>query len=296
MIRLLLNRPLFPLKYITFSRTIASRSIFVFVMLLLLNGCCPKIRYLDSTVPFFTNSFAAQDPSPVDTIKVVSFNIEYGKRMELAVKEFNNAQVLRNADIILLQEIDENDMRMLAKSLKLNSVYYPSVQHVHGENFGNGVFARWSIQNHGKIILPHPNPICGHSRTAVFADIQLYGRLVRIYSTHTEVSSLGLDKRVDQFKTILSSVPDSIGYVIIGGDFNTMAGSTAFTMDSLALKKCFRRATRDIHYTMSSLSGVLKFNLDHIYVRGFSPLESGIYKDSKSSDHKPLWTKIRIEE
>jgi len=269
---------------------------FVFLSsLIFLVGCCPKIRYMENDRPFYSETTPLFQVLPKDTLKIVSFNIEYGKRMEQAVEEFKEAKELRDADIIFLQEIDENDVAMLAKALKLNSIYYPSVRHVHGENFGNGILSRWPFKNHGKIILPYPNPICGHSRSAVFGDITLDGRTLRLYSTHTEVSSLGLEKRIAQFKTILSSVPDSLQYAIIGGDFNTMAESTIETMDSLAFDTGFVRATQNISYTVSSFLGILKFNLDHIYVRGFSPLGSDIYKDSKSSDHKPIWTKIIIE-
>ena len=263
---------------------IVSLSFFLFLV-----GCCPKIRYMDSDGPFYSETAPFLPVLAKDTLKVVSFNIEYGKRMEQAVKEFKETKELQDADIIFLQEIDQNDVAMLAKALQLNSIYYPSVQHVHGENFGNGILSRWPIKNHGKIILPYPNPICGHSRTAIFGDISLGNRTLRVYSTHTEVSSLGLEKRLAQFKTILSTVPDSLCYAIIGGDFNTMAESTIERMDRLALGKGFLRATKNIPYTVSSFLGALKFNLDHIYVRGFTALKSGIDKSAKSSDHQPVW-------
>ena len=265
------------------------------VLLALAESCCPEIRYLQPDGPFYETALAPKSPAANDTLDIVSFNIQYGKRIGRAVEEFREALVLRRADIILVQEIDENDMQKIARALRLNSVYYPSVLHVHGEHFGNGILTSLPILRHGKIILPYPNPICGHSRTAVFADLDWNNTSVRVYCAHTEVPSLGREKRLKQFEAILNSLPDSITHAVIGGDFNTLAESTVDTMDSLAKQRGLARVTRGVRYTVSSVLGILKFNLDHIYTRGFGLLDSGTYEDSKSSDHIPVWVKIRAK-
>ena len=117
-------------------------------------------------------------------------------------------------------------------------------------------------------------------------------------SVHLEVNSLAVNKRIDQVRALLSAIPDSIDHVIIGGDFNTMVQNTIDSVDSMLKNSGYLNATKNIEYTISSMPfGWLKLKLDHIYVKGFDEINSGIIKESRASDHYPVWTKlIKIRE
>jgi endonuclease/exonuclease/phosphatase (EEP) superfamily protein YafD len=41
--------------------------------------------------------------------------------------------------------------------------------------------------------------------------------------------------------------------------------------------------------------GLLKFELDHIFSRGFEVMSAGKVKEAKASDHIPVWTVLKIK-
>ena len=53
-------------------------------------------------------------------IKVVSYNISFAEHIDLAIQELGEFE---DADVILLQEMDEAGTELVAKSLKYDYVY-----------------------------------------------------------------------------------------------------------------------------------------------------------------------------
>jgi len=67
--------------------------------------------------------FAQYSDGPSDfsgVIKVISYNISFAEHIDLAIRELGEFE---DADVILLQEMDEAGTELVAKSLKYDYVY-----------------------------------------------------------------------------------------------------------------------------------------------------------------------------
>jgi len=229
-----------------------------------------------------------------DTIKVVSYNIEYGEKIEQAVADLQTDPDLRDADILLLQELDPDGVAALAEALQCNHVYYPaSVSPHHGRRFGNAVLSRWPIVGSRLVVLPHGMLVTGHRRVATMADIDLGGEIVRAVSVHTATIILPQERRLAQVQAVADSLVEWEGPLVIGGDFNSITQYEVFR-----IRRIFRRdGCRPVRLPAGeTIKGWLPklFNqqpvLDHLFFRGLETAAAGIGRQALASDHYPIWT------
>ncbi len=118
--------------------------IYVFMLALMATSCGTINNYLDPEGPRLEGDYADCAPRETapDTVKVISYNVKYGKKVSTAIEELRTVPYLSLADIILLQEMDGEGARLVADSLDLEYVYYPaSVHKAHGRDFGNAVLS-----------------------------------------------------------------------------------------------------------------------------------------------------------
>src|SRR5258707_14905928 len=91
-----------------------------------LAGCASVHNYLEPEGPRYAggpNPMSAAPPRADGSLRVVSFNIEYAKRIPEAIAALR-ADGLRGADVIALQEMDAPGTAAVAEALGLNYVYY----------------------------------------------------------------------------------------------------------------------------------------------------------------------------
>jgi endonuclease/exonuclease/phosphatase family metal-dependent hydrolase len=240
-------------------------------------------RYADAPPPHLVHD------NPADTLKVVSFNVAFAVEIDSALKVLRTDPGVSDADIVLLQEMDNRATRYIARSLGMWYVYYPSSRHFkHGRDFGNAVLSRWPIVADRKIILPHVARLYKTMRTATAASIVIGRDTVRVYSAHLgTIANINAQQRVEQLNTILA---DAAGYrrVILGGDMNdTAVGQTAAASG-------YAWPTREGPPTATI------GRLDHIFVRGLSiPQENaaGTVLDNRgASDHRPIWARAVLRQ
>jgi endonuclease/exonuclease/phosphatase family metal-dependent hydrolase len=189
---------------------------------------------------------------------------------------------LVDADVVLLQEMDEAGAQRTADALGMGYVYYPAMlSRSTGRHFGNAVLSRWPILSDEKLVLPHLAVFGQTQRIAVIATIQVGGRRLRVYSVHlaTAMDQAERDRR-DQMRAIL----DDAGlhpYVVIGGDLNSQG------LAAMAEERGFTWPTREGPWTAPV------GRLDHIVFRGLVPpatAASGTVEDNRgASDHRPVW-------
>ena len=263
-----------------------------------LNGCTMQ-RYLHNYTHLNKPRYASLNFSPKrnyqkENIKVLSYNIKYAKKIDKAINILKKYEKLKDADIILLQEMDKKGVEKISSELKYNYIYYPAVIHpIHGKDFGNAVLSRWPIISDQKIILPHFNS--NKQRIAVGATIDIDGKRIMAFSLH-----LGIFVKPDQRKVIMdgviSTIPDEIKHCVIGGDFNTFTKKDRKNIRDAFLIANFKSATKDLGWTNRNWSLLNRKNiLDHIYIRGMETIETGKIEDRSASDHLPIWTKLRFE-
>ncbi len=235
----------------------------------------------------FRDSFLSNPPLKADSLKVVSFNIEWGAAIPEAVLQLEQSPPLQNIDVLLLQEVHAPGTKTIARALGMNYVYFPVVRHPrHGQDFGNAILSPWPIGTSEKILLPHGAPLIGTRRIAVRSTVKIANDSVLVYNVHTATPVSSHSVRQEQVQTVLESVPDEAPLVIAGGDFNTAWQSNIHALDTAFGEKGFRSATHTIDVT--SFKGPHGFKLDHIYVRGFTLIRAGAV-DTDASDHRIVW-------
>ena len=250
----------------------------------LLAGCRTGRNYPDATGPRHAGGptgGASPQPARGDTIHVVSFNIAFGRRADSAIKLFKSDPALRNADVVLLQEMDAPSTRRVANALGFWYVYYPAIFSLTTQrDFGNAVLSRWPIIEDEKIVLPHVSRYARTQRTATAATIRIGTSNLRVYSTHlSTIFDIRSSARRDQLRAILA---DAAKYprVIIGGDMNSSV------VGRLAQDMGYEWPTeRGPHTTAGG-------RWDHIFFKGLTTPGSATGTVSRirgASDHRPVW-------
>ncbi len=251
-------------------------------------GCRTGLNYGRPEGPRYSGGAASAATAPTragDTLRVVTFNIELGRRVDSALVVLTTEPALRGADVVLLQEMDEAGTQRIAAALRMAYVYYPaSVRRSTHREFGNAVLSRWPIVADAKLVLPHIGRLARTERTATAATIRVDSVLVRVYSTHLGTFfQVGGGGRRDQLRTILADA-DRFPRVILGGDMNS-AG-----VGRLAEELGYAWPTRRERHT-DKLG-----RLDHIFLRGLDVPDSaaaGIVRDNHhASDHRPVWARV----
>ena len=247
-------------------------------------GCAPTINYSDRSGPRYAGSHAGlTEPGG---LRVVTFNVRYGRQAVAAAELLRNDPRLSGADVIALQEMDEVGTELIARALSMNYVYYPAAIHpVARRNFGNALLSRWPLEDDVKLVLPHRGRLRRSERIAVGATMRIPGREpVRVYSVHLEtpVGISGRSRR-DQAQAILA---DAAPYprVIVAGDFNSRGILEVFARHG------FGWLTRRVGRTIS------RFSWDHVAVRGFQLRDcasvGALANARKISDHRPVWADL----
>jgi endonuclease/exonuclease/phosphatase family metal-dependent hydrolase len=257
---------------------------FLFVLGVLAD-CRTGRNYSSSEGPRYAGHPKAPDPGAIrdtTTLRLVSFNIEFALHVDSAVAVLASNPALRDADVLLLQEMDEKATRRIADSLHLWYVYYPAIFHLRTHRlFGNAVLSRWPIVEDQKIVLPHVSRFVRTQRTATAATIRVGQSLVRVYSTHLgTMTDVAPAARGDQLRAIIA---DASRYprVVIGGDMNDPAVG---------------HIARELGYSWPTQRGPstsLLGRLDHIFLRGLGSPDTAaagtVLDVGSASDHLPVW-------
>lgn len=251
-------------------------------------------NYDDPEGPKFEGAYSPGRTNFDGELKVVSWNIAFANDIEQAIHDLQEAPDLRDADILLLQEMDEIGTEMIARTLGYNYVYYPASVHSHTDrNFGNAVLSKWPIEMSEKIILPHHSPKNDQIRIAVRALLTIDGKQVPVYSVHTETIWLDNESRADQITYLTEIVESDEPHVIVGGDFNTITLKDELFLNEQMAAAGLEDMTKNIGNTFEL--GRVGLMLDHIFARGMTHLDAGVWQESDASDHDPVWAKMKID-
>jgi len=255
----------------------------VLLLAALLCGCRTGRSYTDPAGPRYAGGARVDSmQAAIDTLRLVTFNIEFAVRVDSAIAVLTSEPAVRGADVILVQEMDGDGTKRLAEALGLAYVYYPAIYHLRTKrDFGNAVLSRWPIVDDDKLTLPRVSRYAGTHRIATAATIRIGASLVRVYSTHLgTVADIGAAARAEQMRAIID---DAARYerVVIGGDMN------AFAVGSVA---------RERGYTWPTEHGPHTTRLgrwDHIFLKGLVSPDSGgagtVLDVRHASDHRPVW-------
>ncbi|HUP88978.1 MAG TPA: endonuclease/exonuclease/phosphatase family protein [Longimicrobiales bacterium] len=255
----------------------------------LLAGCVTGQNYIEPAGPRYGGGQPVSSaPARLrgDTLYVVSYNIKFSIAIDSAIAAFRIEPEMRNADIVLLQEMDEDGTRRIAEALRMPYVYYPAqLRKNTGKDWGNAVLSRWPILTDSKLVLPNRAGLGRTLRTATATTLLIGSDTVRVYSTHLgTIMNVTPSGRREQLEAILEDAR-RFDNVIIGGDMNSE------TVGEYAGQQSFVWPTRNI--PRSNPGG----HLDHFFLKGFVLPESAagtVLDNHHSSDHKPIWVKALL--
>jgi endonuclease/exonuclease/phosphatase family metal-dependent hydrolase len=217
------------------------------------------------------------------TLRVVTFNLKWGREIDRAADLFRRPGPLRDADLVVLQEMDPVGTERLARALGLGYVYVPSAVHpVPKKDFGVALLSPWPLEDARKLPLPHLSRIRKLRRSAAVATLRSPLGPVRVYGIHFESPAGARDNvRRDQAQAVLADAEGWDGLVVAAGDFNGRAGPRVLAGAG------FTWATEAVKNT----AGL--FDFDHVLARGLCPAGTGAAAaaedETDASDHEPVW-------
>jgi len=250
---------------------------------------CSPLNYLDSSGPSYEANFAeAAPPAPDARLRVVTFNIAYAVKIDLALGLLRESPSLKGLDILALQEMDVPGTERLARELGMNSLYVPSAVHPKSDrDFGCAILSPWPLVEPGKVVLPVAAFGSGVRRSAVRATVLWGQHRLRVYSLHLP-SPLGVTgaARRQQLAVLLDDAADSRDPVVIAGDFNS------HDVGKQLVQAGYSWPTRDVGTTSKFF--FFGMSIDHIFAKGLaSPTGAAAYgavEDNRgASDHRPVW-------
>jgi endonuclease/exonuclease/phosphatase family metal-dependent hydrolase len=252
------------------------------------------------------------DHKPGPHIRLVTFNVHFGKNTSAIVKALKENKNLSSADVILMQEIESYRSekipraQSIADKLGMHYVYAParSIKNNH-DTHGLATLSRFPILDVEIIPLPQYR-LAWHSRDriALKVRIDIGGTHIKIINVHLD-TLINANERLDQLKPAIDrALLDPKEISVIAGDFNTLPAYfikrliPAFlhnqrkVVDSFFLKHGFKTQIEEAEYTMRR--GYIRFKLDSIYIRGAKAIKYGTEKDVMVSDHQPVWVDIAL--
>lgn len=225
-------------------------------------------------------------------LRVVTWNIELGERIDQAIAALTTLPGLVDADVVLLQEMGSEGTAQIADALGFDWVYASGGPHSKtGREFGNAVLSRWAIERAAVTPLPHQALIMGEFRFGLRASINLADTTLDAWSVHAEISTLPFRRQVAQYEAIARATEDSSADMkIVGGDFNTATtrnvrmlmhrmAAVGATFTSVEVGDTFERFGR-------------AFKLDHLFNVGMYPESAGTTGLLDASDHAPVWARF----
>lgn len=253
-------------------------------------------NFPDPDGPLFTGDYAPDQPIFDGELVVVTWNIKFGLEVEQAIEEWGDVQELARADIVLLQEMDETGVELVARRLCYNYIYYPaSIHDHHGRTFGNAILSKWPIADPAKILLPNQSPTNEQRRIAVRAVVQIDEHEILAYSVHTETFVLSAQKRGQQIDALVDDINDQTQtQVVVGGDFNTLTENSLDDLVTRMTAAGLEWASAGTGPTVISPGGV-GFTLDYLFAKGLNVLQSGVWPHTVASDHAPVWAVFSLE-
>ena len=241
-------------------------------------------------------------------LKVVCFNIQRGQRILKVLGALKTHPELASADVIALQEVDRFNVRtggidiatLMARELEMNVAYgiefyelNQGVRRTGGGDHGNAILTRLPFEKSRIIPLPmgfdwgrsRTQPRLGR-RMAIACDLIWGSQRITFINAHLENQCLGR-RRMAQIDAILAAEQENIarGPALLMGDMNTFFINEPRMLTSKASNAGFV----DVMPSRPRGTWGPFFKLDWILARGMKAVASGVSRDVRSSDHKPLW-------
>jgi endonuclease/exonuclease/phosphatase family metal-dependent hydrolase len=269
-------------KYVLFA------TVLVFLLAVFAASKKPIGDYSDPEGPSYEGNYADTADRFDGQLRVVSWNLHYADDLETLVKTLETSDKLRDADILLLQELDVDAAKALAQDMHYNYVYYPAVlDRERRKEYGNAVLSKWPLRDAKKVVLPNSLPGWLESRNAARALTTIDGEDILVYSVHLD--NIWMDPQGAFLTDDIGAQPQM---TILGGDFNTWRSGSIATLDKEFKRIGMDRLTKGTGYTFPL--SALHLTLDHLFSREGLDYQSGVFRQTHASDHFPIWLDMNL--
>jgi endonuclease/exonuclease/phosphatase family metal-dependent hydrolase len=258
----------------------------------------PKDTSIEATFP----DRAGAAPLGHD-FRVVTFNL-HGEPGAVIARAMRNDRALRDADLIVLEEVHGHDgcssACEIARELGFHSVYEPEFADRDGTD-GVAIVSRAPIESAQFIELPYYNVHLNdeHRKAALVATLRVGGQPITVYAVHL-TNRLTVAQRRRQMEPVLAHAARQQTPVIIAGDFNTSPFTwighvipILTTTQDNRFEELMRAHGFDTPVANSgATSKFLAMKLDGIYTRGFVTRDYATAEADNVSDHFALWAQV----
>ena len=245
--------------------------------------------------PFYAGSYTSEPGQFDGTLRVVSWNVHYAENVDQFINILESAEELRDADVMLFQEVDIEGVDRIARRLGYNYVFYPAVfSRRFREEFGNAILSKWPLSDPEKIVLPNAIPGWIETRNASRATLTLGDNAIQVYSVHLDTTWIIPKWVQSQGLFLVDVIAREDKFVILAGDFNTWTQGGISTLENGLSKVGLIRLTRGTGHTFETAG--LNLTLDHIFSREVVEHQAGVFRGTDASDHFPVWAILRLEE
>ena len=263
-------------------------ALLIILLFMVLAARRPIGDYSDPEEPFYEGKYADTAAQFDGTLRVVSWNIYYGDDLEPIITTLETSDELMDADILLLQEMNNEGAETLARELKYDYVYYPAVRDdERHKEYGTAILSKWPLWDARKIVLPKWLPGWVEDRNAARAITTVDGKDILLYSVHLD--NIWMDPQGEFLGEDISTQPQMS---ILGGDFNTWRSKSIASLESGMKKIGMERLTRGTGHTFSAYGW--HPTLDHIFSVEGLDYQAGVFRQTHASDHYPVWADIII--
>jgi endonuclease/exonuclease/phosphatase family metal-dependent hydrolase len=245
------------------------------------------------------------EPATGDTITIASLNLAHEANFDKVLHDVEAAPRLRNADILLLQEVAHVDggpsiASRLADRLGYQVAFSPEGPKIYDR--GLAVVSKFPIED-SKVrwLTPYNLHFRTRHRFALAVKLRIPAGDLRIWNAHLD-TRINADQRVGQLQPVMEEAAQLTGPRLIGGDFNTndfywikhmlpipRGGSSRSKVRSAMARFGFQTPFADGLTTLP----ILRQHLDWMFVNGLEPLSSSA-EPIPFSDHHAIWATFRL--
>ncbi|HEX8965089.1 MAG TPA: endonuclease/exonuclease/phosphatase family protein [Patescibacteria group bacterium] len=227
-------------------------------------------------------------------IKILSWNIW----IECDFKQIKRFLKTSNANIIALQEVNENDsVRETIKfldSLGYQYVFAPIAEEWEGKmwNYGPAIFTKYKIISSKKYILSEEN-----KRIAIQADIKISNKILHVFNTHLVHTHQQYSiVQMQQVEELLRHIPHERS--VLMGDFNAIPESRTMQKVKTILLDADpnNEPTWSVYSQGCRICNPQKIDVRLDYIFTTKDIKTYSYKveNSKGSDHLPISVEIEV--
>lgn len=273
-------------------------NLFLIIFLVNLFSCRTLDFYGDAGKPIFSSGEKEiADAKPSDSLNVVTFNIKKAGKIRLAISEMKELEKKTPVDIYLLQEMNENGVEAIAMGLGLNYLYIPiAYDRSDHKNIGNAILTKGTIEHPEKLILPHAKWQNRQWRSVTIGEVNIHQKKILVFSVHTETVAMSRKMRADQVDSVIRygrQGSSHYDYVLIGGDFNTAFPKYSRSVVNKFTASGFDWQTSKAGNTAKAMMGLVTPINDYLFTKGFVFMNAYAIRDSRASDHYPVFATLR---